>query len=189
MILTDEQVEERLTSPDNLMNKVSEMKESHLIVLPKKDGSRGEVIPSRVRQLLGVIANKSTETQTEVADAFDVTQASVSMFSRGISDQRVDHEIKEVVDKARESKAKESQDKESEAHELALDLMVDCIKGVSGRLHEVDKPKELAKMAVDMSKIVGNLKDKDKAGDTNNTQVIIYAPNQRSESAYETLSA
>lgn len=187
MILEDSEVQDRIDSPLNLMNRLD--KASNVTVLPMKVNPKVEEIPSRVKQLLGIITNKSDETQKEIGEVFDVTQVSLSTYSRGLIGERKDEELTRVIEQARSGEIKKELSIEDKAHDQALDCMLECIIGVKSRLTEVDNPTKLSKIATDMSKIVSSLKPKDKAGDTNNTQVVIFAPQQKSESFYDSVTA
>ncbi len=187
MLLTDDELNERLDSPKNLMNRLKGIsdRKSFVEVLPMSVGNKGPLVPDRVKELLGVIAIQSDETQEEVAEAFGVSQGLISQVSRGLDNTRVSADIKASIDAAK----LERKEKTNEAHDEALDLLVGCLKTLKPQLGSIEKPEKLAKIATDMSKIISNVSKKDDDAKVNNTQVIIYAPGLMSESAYETIEA
>lgn len=181
MILEDDDVDERLASPDNLIN---------VIVKPLIHNHRGlgdTQVPDHVRELAGRLANMDGNTQVEVAEAFDISHTTVSKASRGMVGDRFIKSLRNATSGTTESKTET-------AHEQALDLLMTGLIAMKPKLALDEtagmKPKELSRIISDMSKVVSSLKgNDDKAGNVNNTQVVIFAPPTKKESDYESISA
>jgi hypothetical protein len=187
MILTDAEVEARLNSEGNLVNQVNTNKNT-TIVIPVPNGGRtvgATQIPPKVRQLVGVLSNMG-ETQQAIAGVFGITQPSVGTASRGLIGNRIATEEEGLVEQNEKFSTKENL---NSAHNLALDAMVASITVLKTKLPEVTKPKDLARIATDMSRIVSNLTPKDKGGLVNNTQVVLFNVPGKKESDYECIEA
>lgn len=184
MILNELEADTRLSSPDNLINIIVNKPNTNL----KQEGDTS--IPPLVRKLIGVIANRSEETQSEIANTFGVSQPTVSGASRGLVGERIDRDLALATREARTSNAKEVKEKTEEAHELALDSLVSSLNHLNPKLQNIHDPKVLSRVASDMAKITANLassKRINEAGVVNNTQVVLFGVQQRKESAYETI--
>lgn len=180
MILSDDDVQERLESKDNIATKV-------LVKHPAPRGKQhGEKdIPQPVRELIGRLANLSTGTDIDVARTFDVHPNTVHKYSNGLIGNRVDDGLTE----AKEDGTAERNKKLDKAHDLALDMMVSSITELGTRTGEL-KAKDLSRVAKDMHSIVQDSNNnKDKNSTINNTQVILYAPRKRTEKEYDTIEA
>ena len=171
MILSDSEVEERLNSPKNLIN-ILKREASSFEVKPMPNGGRkegSETVPSKVREL---IASFKREKQADVAEAFGVSAPVVSCANRGLissSRSRFDEELAEVGKEAE----KKSLD---EAHELALDCLMESMGCLKSKIKDVINPVKLSRIASDMNKIAAGGLDKDRGGITNNTKVVVFAP-------------
>lgn len=185
MILNELEADTRLSSPDNLVNIIHK----EMFTGGKTKGSTD--IPPLVRKLIGVIANKSNESQYDIADTFGITQPVVSSASRGlVGPNKLDRDLALATREARTSNAKEVKEKTEEAHELALDSLVSSLNHLNPKLQNIHDPKVLSRVASDMAKITANLassKRINEAGVVNNTQVVLFGVQQRKESAYETI--
>lgn len=194
MILSDEQVIERLTSLDNIVNIVDgrvsdspvmdelKSKGSIQIVPTNKTGigSRGPEIPDLIRRLINQTTNASDESKTEVANVFGVGVPEVSKYSRGLIHNRLDTELQELGTKTAEQKTET-------AHNLALDSLVESLGLVTKNIDQVTTLKEASRLAVDMSRIVEKLKPKEVEDTKPNTLVVIAMPNMRKESQFEVI--
>lgn len=180
MILKDEDVDERLDSPNNLINKLK------VKVLPhggRKEGQLG--VPDEVRKLIGGLANASDERQADIAKVFGVSQPTVSAAKRGLVGDRFDEEVSESNDEVKKATVED-------AHESALNCLMDSLGSLGGKLKEEKttlKAKELSKIATDMSRVVGTLKPAEKEGNNSHTQVVVFMPVQRKENQYEVIDA
>lgn len=179
MILTDEEVENRLESTDNLINRLSS-RVVHRI--PHRETDNRGHIGNRIRELIGHAASNGLDSQHSIAETFGVSVGTVSNSSKGMVGSRLDPKLMEKV-KARE-------EKQDTAHDEALDLMVNCITGIKEKLavNNDIKPEKLSRIASDMSKIVGVIRGEN---DTKvpRMNVIIYKPEVRSEKDYDYIDA
>lgn len=76
-----------------------------------------------------------------------------------------------------------------QAHEQALNLLVNSLGRLNERIEEVEKPEKLSSLAIDMSKILSSIKEaqSDHNRDGNKVQINIYAPQFREVHEYETI--
>lgn len=181
MILSESEVNERLDSTSNLMIRLKSLSNrvEHRII-PQGGRTEGSVnIPPMVRELIGSLANEGNDTQSEIAEAFGVSQPTVSGSSRGLVGLRKEDGLREKV----------TETKINDAHDLALDAMVSSLTKLGGKMEEVEDPMKLAKIASEMSKITANIKPKD-APSATNVQVVLFAPNRmKRENEYESIPA
>lgn len=167
MILTAEEAEKRLNSPDNLATKFGEPK-----VIPLKQPGRKEDVPNipvQKREAIAVKARIGTK-QRELAAEFKTTQAHVSQLERGI-DKSIDSE--------------RVNDEVSLARDEALQKLLVSMKLITPKKLERLKAVELGAMAARMSTVVKNLTPEEKAQNT--VQVVVYAPELRKEENFKTL--
>lgn len=193
MILTDEEALERLSSKDNIINLVDHPQNidprangAVQIIrpgegLPKDDrGKRGAQIPDMIRTLIAQTAGLSDETCSEVGNIFGVTPATVSNSTRGLVHNRLDKELQEIGTKS-------TQEKAEKAHNLALDSLVASLGLVQELLPEADSLKEATKTALDLSRMVANLKPREEDETRAKTLVVISMPSLRKETHFETI--
>lgn len=181
MILEETDALDRINSENNLINRL------RVKILPHGGRKEGQIaIPEPVRHLLGSLANESEESQAQIAELFGVSQVTVSDAKRGLVGDRYDEDLDESNEKVTKKTA-------DDAHEAALDCLMDTLSGLSGKIKTESstlKAKDLSKIATDMSRVMGSLKPAEKSGDNiNNTQVIVYQPVQRKEAQYEVIDA
>lgn len=182
MILSEDEITTRLESEHNLVN---------VIVRSARPGRpEGAVaVPPMVRQLVGVLSNTGEDTNKAIAEVFDVSDGVVSKASRGLVGERLDKALAGEVLKGKEY----IREKEDSAHAKALDALVSSLEILAPQI-VAEAPKldvmKTAKLARDVSSIVGNIKGKKSDDDTGPKQMvqIIVAP-QRSESDYDVISA
>lgn len=175
MILKDEDVEKRLTSPLNLVNKI---KNPNVDVLPCPKGGKttgAKNIPPLVRELLGSFAGQ--EKDSDIADAFDVSTNLIQKSEKGLIGNRYEPSLKQEDDRT------------DNAHEMALDLLMKSMGALGPKLLDSDlKAKDLSRIASDMSKIVSSVRGNDD-GKKNHLRVIILAPEQKSLTDFEFIEA
>lgn len=74
------------------------------------------------------------------------------------------------------------------AHNRAISVLDDCVSALAGRIHEVDKAKDLSRIATDMSKVVNSIDEirngRDKKGGSN---LVIWQPIIMTETHYEVI--
>jgi predicted transcriptional regulator len=177
MILTDEQLEEKLKSPSNLLNQVKNVEIQKLNIRRREPGEKN--IPPLVRSLIAGIAHISDESQEEIAETFDVSQHTVSAASRGLVGDRKDEGLTQVINSVK--------GRLETAHDFAVDALVGSLSQLSSRLSEIEKPEKLAAVAERMSKVVDNLSGNNREENERTVKVILMAPIQRVERDYEVI--
>lgn len=190
MILEDDEAKARLDSSLNLSTRLMEIRKL-------KEGGRrlGDVsVPPALRSLIGSLAVQGDESQKDIAEAFGITQPSVSSYERGMVGNRRDSEIEEAIEKTEGKVEEAKQATIEEAHQAALNVMVSSLGVISKRLAGespgVLKTKDLSRIATDMSRIVSVATGQDKNNNIiNNTKVVVYAPQQRKETSYDIIEA
>ena len=179
--MSDSEIAERLESPNNLMNKLVEIRK-----MGDDRGKRGGDIGVRMKELIGGLANESKENQTAIAEVFGVGQSVVSESSRGLVHTRFD---KSLAEKVGSNKATEK--KLETAHELALDAMVESLTAITPeKLNSIDKPERLARIAESMSRIAGTIRGNNEEAKGNKVavQVVLFQPRGlKKEEEYETV--
>lgn len=175
--LTKDQVEKRLTSPENLVNRLS------VLPLIKKSELKETNLSAEERRLLADLA-QGDDTQKEIAETFGVSQVTVSGLKRGlVGSNKEDSESADAAKVARER----IEEKKSAASEKALDGLVEALGMAGGLIGEVKKAKTATAIAKDMAiiheKLSGGSKDKGTNG--GGVHVHLYAPRVRDVSEYE----
>lgn len=187
MILSDEQVDERLSSPDNIINLVNSKEEINqsngsLVVKINEGGvgKRGDEIHSQIRKLIASTVHESDETQKEIANVFGVTDSLVSQVSRGLVHNRVEQELLDISTKTKV-------EKENTAHDNALDNLVGLLGIVKDTLPGITSAKEASRIAVDMSRIITSVKPREDESKVRTLVVIKLSSDQKKESQFETI--
>ena len=197
MVLSEEEANARLSSPDNLINKLknSRAQNPNISIQPIQGPGRTagtKNIPDSVRNLIGSLANTSSSTQAEIADTFDVSQFTVSTASRGLVSHRYDPRLRREVEKEKKERQDLLEEKSSSIHEQALDNLVSTMQALQGKIPIVAKAKDLAVVASHLSRVATNMdiaNRKSDKGNVQNVQVILHAPHQIPETNYDTVEA
>lgn len=126
------------------------------------------------RVLMGTLAANSTGR--EVGKVFGASQPSVSHYKKGLIGTRVSEELTRDINKNKEI-----------VRDNALDVLLNAI-GLTGELiPNVTKAVDASIVAKNMQTIVSNMNGDVGAGVNVGLKIVIEAPNQKSESAYETI--
>lgn len=174
MFISNEEANNRVSSLDNLINKL-ELRKTHNGGRPK--GRKNDSIEKRLE-----IATTAIEKGcVAAAEEHNTTPSRASLLSNGIithgngSDEELGNKVLE---------------KKQSIHDKALDIITQSLLGLEGKLGEVKKPTELAAIAVEMAKVAektgGKLAQKNEDSKPN-VQVVIYAPRMKAENEYETI--
>lgn len=183
MILSDEEVEKRLTSPDNLINIVKVINKR---VDLKQAGDCA--IPSGIKNLIAHIGIEGGESQSDIAEQFGISQASVSGIMRGLVGSRLDDELVESVKEAKVS----VKEKVDQCHEAAIDSLMAALTKTADLLpkDEMLTAKGASSIAKDLSAVAANLKKGvDESGTGNKTLVILHGVERKRETAFECIEA
>lgn len=170
MILTSEQAEQRLSSPQNLANRFGNPSVARTVTL--KQPGRKEGIPNidvEIREHIALRA-RCGERQKKIAKEHGTTQARVSQLERGqdksIDEEKIETDLSIVRDKA------------------AQNLMLILGLITPAKLQKLNV-KELGGMAARMSTVVKNVTPEEKA--QQNIQVVVYSPELRKEENYKSI--
>lgn len=172
MILDSDSARARLDSPSNLINRLSVP--SKVTVIPIKHTGRTagkSPLPTFIRTQLAISAHLGAN-QTELGKLAGVTQEEVSQIKtskiKGVDEEAVERALGTVRDKALDRLA------------ASMGLMTD---------EKLDKCKagELSTIAANMSKVVEKTLPRQESGPGTGAQVIIYAPQIKTENSYKTV--
>jgi hypothetical protein len=154
-------VDARLESPDNLLNRLRRM-------------------DSSVGSSLSVISTESdTDTATDII-IDSILRESNPFMSKTESESRNPPSLSDLVPDSLD------QIKSNLAQNTALEVMQESLDNLRGRLCEVDTVKDLSRIAQDMSKIIGNLRPKDQDRPRQGN-IIIYKPTVADVSQYKSV--
>jgi predicted transcriptional regulator len=176
MLLTDEQLEDRLASPLNLKNILHKItgKGQHKT---QSRGFKNTGLKNEDRALIALTAQFDTVDNT--AKAFNISPASVSAYKSGVTSLNPDsrsgknsQELKELIN-----------NKANKISETALDRLVEALDEV-----DVKDPKK-ALLLTTVSKNLADIHDKVKIGGKDGTgvKVTIFSPNQKHINDYEVI--
>lgn len=173
MIMTDEEIENRLNSPSNLALEIREITTSGRGV-----GDKG--IPPLVRELIGGLSHDSYETQETIAGVFDISESSVNTAARGLVGNRMENGLASKVKGL-------SEERLNTAHDMALEAMVESLDLVNKGLKiHPQKLETLSRIAKNMSTIASNIKPPEEK--RSSVKVILFAPGRmRDEKEYEVI--
>src|SRR5262245_6316726 len=121
MIMTDEELEKRLNSPDNLC-KIIEKKN---LRMGRPTGATQ--LPDSIKDLINITSNSSSETQEQTAETFGIDQSTVSKTARGLVGNRHEPRLSGYARSAKE-------DREQTAHEAALDSLMTTLHQLQPKL-------------------------------------------------------
>ena len=168
MFKTEEQINSRLTSENNLVNKFGKKNEVQIIPLkqpgniekPKLEPEQKDEIAFRAR---------AGEKQEDLAKEFGVSQSAIGEIEQGRT--KVNERL--------------VQDRLDEVQDVALQKLLGSLGFITEDKLQKAKAGELSVIASNMSKVVGNIRQKETTG----PQVIVqvYAPELKSESSYKVL--
>lgn len=192
MILTDEAAKARLNSPNNLANRfgrgpnpVTESQPSleesnegpaplpNAIEIRKqtRPGNPGYRLPNEVKTTIAILGRAGVP-QRELAKQFGTTQGEVSFIERGKS-KGVDESI---VDKRLAS-----------VHSSALDKLTAAVLGITEDKLANTKAGTLSSIARNLASVVEKTAPRQAIDPNAGPQIIIYAPEIKSEASYKTI--
>ena len=162
----------------------SEFTEPNLVVVEKNGiGTRNANVPDFLRQVIGTVANTSNERQIDIANAFGVSRPLVSNAKHGMTNSRTI--IPELRQHTNELKAAEKSNRELIENE-ALMRTLSTLKILTEDDIECLGAKDKADVAVKLSKVAANMRDKVVNND-NRTLLIIKAPPVKESLYYDTI--
>jgi hypothetical protein len=170
MKISESDAQRRVNAENNLANLAVP---SHIKMGHRGSGKRGKDIPEFLRDTISSLANQPDVRSKSVAEAFEVSDAEVSFCKSGrVGGHEPTEERRAKVD-ARLEQIKDT----------ALLKLMASLNLIDGDRLEKCSAKELSGVALNMSRIV-----KEHTPQDTNTgpqvQVVIYAPETKSEKAY-----
>lgn len=174
--LTDEDIESKLSSPDNLVNRLT----VHSLVR----GS-GAYVPIEIKKAIAILGTEG-ESNIDLAEAFNLERSTVNKTTNGYSTGRQIPELKEVIQKTKS----QLQSNRETAEGLAVSALLDSLQILPEAISEINgknKAKKLSSVAKDMAAIANQMADKnaDSNGDSKAVHVHLYAPKQKQVEDYE----
>jgi methylthioribose-1-phosphate isomerase len=154
------------------------MRCADIITMPAKGRNGAKATPDSLRKLIAHDAIEGAPAR-DVAEAYGVSESSVSAYKVGATSTTTYHEpsseLKQTVDFTRDRIKSKAQNKLL----LALKHMTE------DKIKEV-KPIELSTIAANMSRVVEKMSPKQE-GTTVNNNIVFYSPKQISKENYETV--
>lgn len=174
MFLTDEEAKSRISSLDNLVNKL-ELRKVHNGGRPK--GRKNDTQESR----LAVAEDAIVLGPTKAAEIHNTTISRASLLSDGV----VTHGLS-----SDEELAPAVQNKKEQVHEKALDIVMSSLGLLENQIGKVFKAKDLASIAANMARIAektGGRLSNNPEDNKPKVQVVVYAPRMRGEEEFEVI--
>jgi len=176
MIISDEEIERRLNSPENMDYKI----------IPYSRGRQGgEVsVPPELRKVVAILAHESNETQKELGDTFGMTGSRVSQLKSGkVTSGTFASQDENLTGVLNEVKARK-ENKRSEAEEMALNNLIDSLGLLPAKLEKANA-KTLASAAKSMADVADRMSGRKNEEEKNQVHLHLYAPHMKELSDYE----
>jgi len=175
--LTDKEIEDRLRSPDNLINRLE---------IHKKGNNRENPnIPDEIRKTVSILANYDDSSGNEIAEAFGLNAAQVSHAKKGRNSSGTECEaLKEIVKEVDANRAR--------AENLAINAILQGIPLLEGKLSSVKQATHLSTVISNLANTAEKLRDKNK-GDGNSpfdlggVHLHLHVPKQKVVDDYDVI--
>lgn len=171
--LTDNDIDERIKSQDNLVNRLTVHK-----IKPNKTIT----VPLEIKKIVGILSNEG-ENQKVLGEAFGMSQPNVSLTKAGMSSYGDVPELKELVQKVKG----QNELNRATAESLAVESLLASLNLLPRALASTTKAKDISSVAKDMamvSNMMGNKDDKDGKGERT-MHLHLYAPKMKETKDYE----
>lgn len=167
MLLSNNQAEQRLGSPRNLANRFGSSAPTFITV--HRPGRKADT-PNmdKIKQNEIALRSRLGEKQGALAQEFNTTQARVSQLERGKSNSLDEEKLHEQLSKARD---------------VAVDKLLTSMGLITSEKLNKENAQGLSRIAANMARVVEKTLPKESSD--NNVQVIVYCPEQRSESSFK----
>lgn len=189
MLISREEAEKRLTSENNLINRLKGSDETvepevvdekaELVELrPFWNGGRRDSknIPDFLKEIIGTTAH--LEKASNVADAFDVSLSSVENFKHARSgDDREKGKNRELRARIEKNLGK--------IRDTAMNRLMESLNLLTEEKVGKCSAKDISSIAANMSKVVNNVTPEKDVDPDEATKLIIYAPTINQESHYK----
>jgi hypothetical protein len=157
MIVNEDVALERIESPNNLCNKLFEIRKLH-------KSTEHEPIIKAIAALDHLNGTPCKEVEAE----FGIPKTSVNDIKNG----------KHSFDPLKKHR--------HDAHEKALETMLESMDLIRPKLSNISKATDLSKIAADMARVVEKTTPKEAA--QNNLKVVVFAPRMKDENEFEELA-
>lgn len=165
MFISEEEVNNRVSSLDNLINRL-ELRKINNGGRPK--GRKNDTNQER----LNVAEYAMIHGSSAAAREFNTTPSRASLLKDGVITHASgsDEELAPAV-----------KDKKETIHNKALDILTGALNSLDPMIPEIKKPSELAAIASEMAKIAERTGGRLKPNEENkpNVQIVIFTPNQK----------
>ena len=170
-LLNPESAEERLKSTDNLARLFGkkEPNPNKVAILPNPRAGKRPELPEQDKVMIKVLAATGDKQKT-IAAQFGTSQGEVSAIKRGIvpvEDQGLSKEVRE------------------EAYEKATDLLMRSLGFITDDKLADTSATKLSAIAANMGRVVEKITPR--SDQSQNVQVVIYCPEQRSIEDYKVI--
>lgn len=165
IIVEESEALARVNSPDNLVNKLYDVRKLHI----NRTGPKG--IPPMITALAVTTAAISGD-QVESAKTFGMTQANLSYHKNETKNPETAALIKSNIDTV---------------HSKALDGMLACLDTLQPKIEHVKKATDLANIAGNLAKIVERTSPKVDQHSTY-VKVVLHQPTDKLEADYESMA-
>jgi len=165
MIVHEDEALERVNSPNNLTNKLLEIRKLH------SNRTGPKAIPPMVTAL-AVTSSIISGSQKASGEAFGMTQANVAYHKNHGKNEETQDLIKKQV---------------GDVHSKALDGMIACLDGLKDKIPNVKKATDLSSIASNLARVVEKTSPKETNINTN-VKVLVYQPRTREEAEYESIA-
>lgn len=169
MFISEDEVKKRLNSPKNLINSLGIGKEVNVKEIPKR--IQEAKLSPELRVVAGVVGNLMGPK--EAANALGIKERQVKSAVN-----TTDTNIRTLIDQ-----------KILDIEKLALDRTIQALGLLTPDMISGEKPKDIAIIAGQMSKVISNIKGNNRAGNDNRTQFIVYAPSMKNERDYTVIES
>lgn len=170
--LKDTDIDERIKSPDNLVNRLT---------IHEINRSTGPQTPQQIKKVIAILGNESDGGSCrELAKVFGIGKATVNNIENG---NTVDEEVKALVKKTRSQTELNRESAES----VAVSTLLDALNLIPDNLERPKKAKQISSVAKDMamiSNMMGNRNNPDGKGERA-MHVHLYGPRQKKVSDYD----
>lgn len=171
MLLSSLDADSRLTSPDNLINRLRGISSSY-----SQQNKVIDVTP--ISSVNDEESNENELNENELAVVESVLESEGLVEHSSRKTPKLDDLVPDALDKI----------KINLAQATALDVIQTSLDDLRMRMGEIDKPEKLARIATDASKVINNLRPKEESGPTRGS-VIIYKPIVANIADYRTVKA
>jgi len=179
MILSEEDKDQRLSSEDNLLNRLAARANragNSLIIAPEALGRKPEIpnIPPLIKEIAATTAAAGLATNKEMADSFGISAQTVSNVRSGRGDDN-----KEIQKKLHENLG--------QIRDVAIDRLMKSLGLMDDEKLANTKARDLSSVAANLSKVIDKSMPKSTDSPLSGVQVIFYSPRMKDIKDFEVI--